>query len=116
MTELSGILLVTVVLALLFDFSNGWHDCANAVATFVSTRVLSPLAAVLLAGVLNIAGAFFSTAVAKMMGGGIVFPDAITNTVVAAAMGGAILWNFLTLMLGLRTSSSHALIGGLVGS
>ncbi|HEX5545120.1 MAG TPA: inorganic phosphate transporter, partial [Nitrospira sp.] len=103
-------------LALLFDFSNGWHDCANAVATVVSTRVLSPLAAVLLAGVLNIAGAFFSTAVAKMIGGGIVFPDAITNTVVAAAMGGAILWNFLTLLLGLPTSSSHALIGGLVGS
>jgi PiT family inorganic phosphate transporter len=86
------------------------------VATVVSTRVLSPLAAVLLAGVLNVAGAFFSTAVAKMIGGGIVFPDAITNTVVAGAMGGAILWNFLTLMLGLPTSSSHALIGGLVGS
>ena len=116
MTELSGILLVTVVLALLFDFSNGWHDCANAVATVVSTRVLSPVAAVLLAGVLNVAGAFFSTAVAKMIGGGIVFPDAITNTVVAGAMGGAILWNFFTLMLGLPTSSSHALIGGLVGS
>ena len=116
MTELSGILLVTVVLALLFDFSNGWHDCANAVATVVSTRVLSPVAAVLLAGVLNVAGAFFSTAVAKMIGGGVVFPDAITNTVVAGAMGGAILWNFFTLMLGLPTSSSHALIGGLVGS
>lgn len=116
MTELSGILLVTVVLALLFDFSNGWHDCANAVATVVSTRVLSPIAAVLLAGVLNVAGAFFSTAVAKMIGGGIVFPDTITHTVVAGAMGGAILWNFLTLMLGLPTSSSHALIGGLVGS
>ena len=116
MTELSGILLVTVILALLFDFSNGWHDCANAVATVVSTRVLSPMAAVLLAGALNVAGAFFSTAVAKMIGGGIVFPDAITNTVVAGAMGGAILWNFLTLTLGLPTSSSHALIGGLVGS
>lgn len=116
MTELSGLLLVTVVLALLFDFSNGWHDCANAVATVVSTRVLRPLTAVLLAGALNVAGAFFSTAVAKMIGGGIVFPDAITNTVVAGAMGGAILWNFLTLVLGLPTSSSHALIGGLVGA
>ena len=116
MTELSGLLLLTVVLALLFDFSNGWHDCANAVATVVSTRVLSPVAAVLLAGLLNVAGAFFSTAVAKMIGGGIVFPDAITNAVVAAAMGGAILWNFVTLLLGLPTSSSHALIGGLVGS
>jgi PiT family inorganic phosphate transporter len=110
------LLLITVILALLFDFSNGWHDCANAVATVVSTRVLSPLTAVLLAGVLNVAGAFFSTAVAKMIGGGIVYPDAITNTVVAGAMGGAILWNLFTLLLGLPTSSSHALIGGLVGS
>jgi PiT family inorganic phosphate transporter len=116
MPDLTGLLLVTVVLALLFDFSNGWHDCANAVATVVSTRVLTPLAAVLLAGLLNIVGAFFSTAVAKMIGGGIVFPDAITNSVVAAALGGAILWNLLTLILGLPTSSSHALIGGLVGA
>jgi len=116
MPELSGLLLVTVVLALLFDFSNGWHDCANAVATVVSTRVLRPLTAVLLAGALNIAGAFFSTAVAKMIGGGIVFPDAITNVVVAGAMAGAIFWNLFTLILGLPTSSSHALIGGLVGA
>jgi PiT family inorganic phosphate transporter len=116
MPELSGLLLLTVVLALLFDFSNGWHDCANAVATVVSTRVLSPLAAVLLAGALNVAGAFFSTAVAKMIGGGIVHADAITNAVVAAAMAGAIVWNLFTLWLGLPTSSSHALIGGLVGA
>jgi PiT family inorganic phosphate transporter len=116
MSELAGLLLLTVFLALLFDFSNGWHDCANAVATVVSTRVLSPLAAVLLAGALNVAGAFFSTAVAKMIGGGIVYADTITNTVVAGAMGGAILWNLFTLLLGLPTSSSHALIGGLVGS
>lgn len=107
---------MTVVLALLFDFSNGWHDCANAVATVVSTRVLSPFAAVMLAGGLNVAGAFFSTAVAKMIGGGIVFPEAITSAVVAAALAGAILWNLVTLLLGLPTSSSHALIGGLVGS
>ena len=116
MPELSGLLLVTVVLALLFDFSNGWHDCANAVATVVSTRVLRPLTAVLLAGALNVAGAFFSTAVAKMIGGGIVFPDAITNVVVAGAMAGAICWTLFTLILGLPTSSSHALIGGLVGA
>lgn len=116
MPELSGLLLVTVVLALLFDFSNGWHDCANAVATVVSTRVLRPLTAVLLAGALNVVGAFFSTAVAKMIGGGIVFPDAITNVVVAGAMAGAICWNLFTLILGLPTSSSHALIGGLVGA
>ena len=116
MPDLTGFLLVTVVLALLFDFSNGWHDCANAVATVVSTRVLSPLAAVMWAGLLNVAGAFFSTAVAKMIGGGIVFPEAITSVVVGAALAGAILWNLVTLVLGLPTSSSHALIGALVGS
>jgi PiT family inorganic phosphate transporter len=109
-------LLVVVVLALLFDFSNGWHDSANAIATVVSTRVLSPLVAVLLAGLLNVAGAFMSTAVAKMVGGGIVDPAAVTQGMVASALGGAIAWNLFTLMLGLPTSSSHALIGGLVGA
>jgi PiT family inorganic phosphate transporter len=116
MSEVTGLLVLTVFLALLFDFSNGWHDCANAIATVVSTRVLTPLTAVLLAGLLNVAGAFFSTAVAKMIGGGIVYADGISNAVVAGAMGGAILWNLFTLILGLPTSSSHALIGGLVGS
>jgi PiT family inorganic phosphate transporter len=114
--ELSGMLLVVVVLALLFDFSNGWHDSANAIATVVSTRVLSPLTAVVMAGFLNVAGAYMSTAVAKMVGSGIVDPTAVTQTVVASALGGAILWNLLTLLLGLPTSSSHALIGGMVGA
>ena len=109
-------LLLVVVLALLFDFSNGWHDSANAIATVVSTRVLSPMKAVLLAGVLNIAGAFMSTAVAKMIGQGIVDPSTVTQAVVASALAGAILWNLCTLLLGLPTSSSHALIGGLVGA
>jgi PiT family inorganic phosphate transporter len=116
MPELSGMLLLVVVLALAFDFSNGWHDSANAIATVVSTRVLRPLPAVLLAAVLNIAGAFMSTAVAKMVGVGIVDPTAVTLAVVAAALGGAILWNLFTLLLGLPSSSSHALIGGLVGA
>lgn len=116
MPDLSGMLLVVVVLALLFDFSNGWHDSANAIATVVSTRVLSPLVAVLLAGLLNVAGAFMSTAVAKMVGGGIVDPAAVTQGMVASALGGAIAWNLFTLLLGLPTSSSHALIGGLVGA
>lgn len=116
MPDLSGMLLVVVVLALLFDFTNGWHDSANAIATVVSTRVLSPLAAVGMAGVLNVAGAFMSTAVAKMIGVGIVDPGSVTPVVIAAAMGGAILWNVFTLTLGLPTSSSHALIGGLVGA
>src|SRR2546422_8553694 len=116
MAELSMTLIIVIVLALLFDFSNGWHDSANAIATVVSTQVLSPMAAVLLAGVLNVAGAFMSTAVAKMVGGGIVHAAAITEVTVAAALGGAILWNLFTLVLGLPTSSSHALIGALVGA
>lgn len=116
MPELTGMLLVVIVLALLFDFSNGWHDSANAIATVVSTRVVSPLVAVMAAGVLNVAGAFMSTAVAKMVGSGIVNPALVTQEVVAAALAGAILWNLFTLLLGLPTSSSHALIGGLVGA
>src|SRR2546427_5307019 len=109
------LLVLVVILALAFDFSNGWHDSANAIATVVSTHVLTPGRAVLLAAVLNIAGAFMSTAVAKMIGGGIVGPSAIHQSTVAAALIGAIAWNLFTLMLGLPTSSSHALIGGVIG-
>ena len=116
MPELTGMLLLVVVLALLFDFSNGWHDSANAIATVVSTRVISPFVAVMGAGVLNVAGAFMSTAVAKMVGYGIVDPASVTQYMVAAALAGAICWNLFTLLLGLPTSSSHALIGGLVGA
>jgi PiT family inorganic phosphate transporter len=116
MPEFSGMLLLVVVLALLFDFSNGWHDSANAIATVVSTRVISPFVAVIGAGLLNIAGAFMSTAVAKMVGAGIVDPASVTQHMVAASLAGAICWNLFTLMLGLPTSSSHALIGGLVGA
>src|ERR1043165_4780871 len=116
MPDLTGMLLVVVVLALLFDFSNGWHDSANAIATVVSTRVVSPFVAVIAAAVLNVAGAFMSTAVAKMVGSGIVNPTIVTQEMVAAALAGAILWNLFTLLLGLPTSSSHALIGGLVGA
>jgi inorganic phosphate transporter, PiT family len=116
MPDLSGMLLLVVFLALLFDFSNGWHDSANAIATVVSTRVVSPFVAVMAAGALNVAGAFMSTAVAKMVGSGIVDPAFVTQQMVAAALAGAILWNLFTLVLGLPTSSSHALIGGLVGA
>ncbi len=116
MLELNGMLLLVVLLALLFDFSNGWHDSANAIATVVSTRVVSPLVAVIGAGILNVAGAFMSTAVAKMVGSGIVDPSTVTQQMVASALAGAILWNLFTLLLGLPTSSSHALIGGMVGA
>ncbi len=108
--------MLVIVLALLFDFSNGWHDSANAIATVVSTRVLSPMSAVMMAGVLNVAGAFMSTAVAKMVGTGIIDPSAINDIVIVSALGGAIIWNFITLQMGLPSSSSHALIGGMVGS
>ena len=116
MADFSILLLSVIVLALLFDFSNGWHDSANAVATVISTRVLSPMTAVVMAGVLNVAGAFMSTAVAKMVGKGIIDPGAVNDVVIISALGGAIIWNFITLNMGLPSSSSHALIGGMVGA
>ncbi len=116
MADFSILLLLVIVLALLFDFSNGWHDSANAIATVVSTRVLSPLTAVLFAGVLNVAGAFSFTAVAKMVSKGIIDPNAVNDVVIISALGGAIIWNFITLNMGLPSSSSHALIGGMIGA
>src|SRR2546427_13243883 len=103
------LLVLVVILALAFDFSNGWHDSANAIATVVSTHVLTPGRAVLLAAVLNIAGAFMSTAVAKMIGGGIGAASLIQQFTGATALISAIAWNLFTLMLGVPTSSSHAL-------
>ncbi|MEO7863789.1 MAG: inorganic phosphate transporter, partial [Nitrospirales bacterium] len=88
MADFSVLLILVIGLALLFDFSNGWHDSANAVATVVSTRVLSPASAVLFAGVLNVIGAFMSTAVAKMVGKGIIDPAAINDVVIISALGG----------------------------
>ncbi len=116
MADFSILLLLVIALALLFDFSNGWHDSANAIATVISTRVLSPLTAVLFAGVLNVVGAFSFTAVAKMVSKGIIDPSAVNDVVIIAALGGAIIWNFITLNMGLPSSSSHALIGGMIGS
>ena len=116
MADYSILLFLVIALALLFDFSNGWHDSANAIATVISTRVLSPLTAVLFAGVLNVAGAFSFTAVAKMVSKGIIDPSAVNDVVIIAALGGAIIWNFITLNMGLPSSSSHALIGGMVGA
>src|SRR2546422_5982918 len=88
MAELSMTLIIVIVLALLFDFSNGWHDSANAIATVVSTQVLSPMAAVLLAGVLNVAGGFMSNALAQMGGGGVVHAPALTGVTGAAPPSG----------------------------
>ena len=109
-------ILIIVLLAVLFDVSNGWNDSANAIATVVSTRVLSPLKAVILAASMNILGAFFSTAVAKTIGEGVVNPAAVTNTVVIAALLTAFLWNAAMTKFGMPISCSHALIGGLIGA
>ncbi len=114
---MDDVLLVTVVaVALGFDFTNGFHDTANAVATSVSTRALSPRMAVLVAAVANLAGAFVTTAVAKTVGKGIIDTGLATEETVLAALVGAIAWNLLTWWFGLPSSSSHALIGGLVGA
>jgi PiT family inorganic phosphate transporter len=110
------IILIILILAVLFDVSNGWNDSANAIATVVSTRVLSPLKAVCMAAVMNILGAFFSTAVAKTIGEGVVSPEAVTNLVVVAALITAFLWNLVMTRFGMPISCSHALIGGLIGA
>jgi PiT family inorganic phosphate transporter len=110
------LLVLVIVVALGFDFTNGFHDTANAVATSVSTRALSPRVAVAIAALANLAGAFVTTAVAKTVGKGIIDTGLATTTTVLAALLGAIAWNLLTWWLGLPSSSSHALIGGLVGA
>jgi PiT family inorganic phosphate transporter len=110
------LVVVVVAVALGFDFTNGFHDTANAVATSVSTRALTPRMAVLVASVANLAGAFVTTAVASTVGRDIVDSGLITTRTVLAALLGAIAWNLLTWWFGLPSSSSHALIGGLVGA
>ena len=113
----STLLLVAVVgVALFFDFTNGFHDAANAIATGISTRALAPRFAVGLAAVMNFAGAFVSVEVAATIAKGIVDPAAITLKVVLAGLIGAITWNLVTWYLGLPSSSSHALIGGAAGA
>jgi PiT family inorganic phosphate transporter len=115
--ELLG-LVVIVATALVFDFTNGFHDAANAIATSIGTRALTPRVALTLAAVMNVLGALLSTGVAKTVGSGIIAIPKGTHalTVVFAAVGGAICWNVITWLLGLPSSSSHALIGGLVGA
>ena len=108
---------LTIVVALTFDFLNGFHDAANSIATVVSTRVLSPRLAVLWAAVFNFLAAFFlGTAVAKTIGKGMIQLDIVTQYVVLAGLLGAIVWDLLTWWWGLPTSSSHALIGGYAGA
>jgi PiT family inorganic phosphate transporter len=111
-------LLVTVIIVTLaFEFSNGWHDAANSIATVVSTRVLTPMRAVIWAALWNFVAAFvFGTAVAKTIGKGLVHIEMIDEKVLLAGLLGAIFWNLITLILGLPTSSSHALMGGYGGA
>ena len=111
------LLLVVVFLTLTFEFSNGWHDAANSIATVVSTRVLTPFRAVLWAAFWNFIAAFvFGTAVAKTIGKGMVHIEIVNERVLLAGLLGAISWNTITLILGLPTSSSHALMGGYGGA
>jgi inorganic phosphate transporter, PiT family len=110
------ILVLVVVAALAFDYINGFHDAANAVATVVSTGVLPLRTAILLAALLNFAGALTGTAVAATIGKGLIEPSAVTQVVVLSALLGATLWNLVTWYFGIPSSSSHALVGGLVGS
>ncbi|MFZ0386751.1 MAG: inorganic phosphate transporter [Solirubrobacteraceae bacterium] len=110
------ILVIVIVTALAFDLTNGFHDTANVVATAISTRAIAPKAAVAGASLLNFAGAFISLKVATTVGKGFVDTHAVTTTVVFAGLVGAIAWNIITWYFGLPSSSSHALIGGLVGS
>ena len=118
MFELPLLLVLIVLTALIFDFTNGAHDCANAIATVVSTKVATPRMAVAMAAVLNLLGALLGTEVAKTLGGGLVFPEMVEGSqiLVFAALVGAIVWNLLTWYLGIPSSSSHALIGGLLGA
>src|ERR671933_2965877 len=110
------ILVIVVGTAAAFDFTNGFHDTANVVATAISTRAVPPRVAVTFAALLNFAGAFISLEVAATVAKGIVNPDLITPTIVFGGFIGAIAWNLATWYFGLPSSSSHALIGGVVGA
>lgn len=118
--ELTFIVVLVITLALIFDFTNGFHDTANAMATPIATGALRPKTAVALAAVLNLVGAFLSTEVAKTISGGIIREGEggvlITPELIFAGLVGAIVWNLLTWLLGLPSSSSHALFGGLIGA
>lgn len=116
MDHITFLVAVVIVTALAFDFTNGFHDTANAMATSIATGALKPRTAVLVSGALNIVGAFLSTEVAKTISGGIVDDTLVSPGMIFAGLVGAILWNLLTWLVGLPSSSSHALFGGLIGA
>jgi PiT family inorganic phosphate transporter len=111
-----ALVLFVIVIALVFEFINGFHDCANAIATSVGTRALTPAKAILLAATLDLLGALSGTAVAKTVGGGLVDSNLIGLTTILCALVGGIMWNLLTWYYGIPSSSSHALFGGLCGA
>jgi PiT family inorganic phosphate transporter len=114
---LDSFVIITIILALFFDFINGFHDSANAIATVVATKVLSPIKAVTMAAVFNLFGPFLlGTAIASMIGKGVIDTHIVTVNLIFAALVGAVVWDLATWYLGLPTSSSHALVGGLIGA
>ena len=117
MPELQMLIFAVIALALLFDFINGFHDTANAIATSVSTRAIHPTNAIIMAAGLNFAGAMYSTGVAKTIGGDIVASaQIVSEPIIIAALTGAVIWNILTWWFAVPSSSSHALVGGLIGA
>ena len=117
MPDSLGFVIFLILVALVFDFLNGFHDSANAISTVVSTRVLPPKYAVLWAAFFEFAAVFFvGVHVANTIGTGIINPAIVNDSIVLAALGGAIIWNIITWYFGLPSSSSHALIGGLIGA
>src|SRR5215212_10286011 len=111
-----ALILTVILVALIFEYINGFHDTANSIATVVSTKVLTPREAILLAATTNLIGALLGTAVAKTIASGLVDAHYVTSEALIAALLGAIIWNLITWWFGLPSSSSHALIGGLCGA
>src|SRR5512136_2193273 len=109
------LILTVMLVALVFEYINGFHDTANSIATVVSTKVLSPRQAVVLAATTNLTGALWGTAVAKTIASGLVDVKVVTSEVLICALLGAIVWNLITWWFGMPSSSSHALVGGLCG-
>src|SRR6187455_1532419 len=110
------LIVIVILVALIFEYINGFHDTANSIATVVSTKVLTPRQAVMLAASTNLLGAMWGTAVAKTVASGLVDTKIVTSEILVCALLGAIIWNLLTWWLGLPSSSSHALVGGLCGA
>lgn len=110
------LLLLVIIIAFIFEYINGFHDSANAISTVISTKALSPRYAIIYAASLDFVGALFGTHVAQTIGAGLVSPEHVTQLVIFCALSGAVIWNLLTWYLGLPSSSSHALIGGLLGA